>query len=170
MKVTIITREYPPNVYGGAGVHAQNLSQELSKLMEVEVRCFGNQDWQKNNLRVKGYKPLEKLKEIPDKKFVPALDTLSTDLSILKDRIDSAVVHTHTWYASFAGYLAKMLYGIPLVVTCHSLEPLRPWKLDQLGRGYYLSTWVEKLAIESADKIVAVSQMMKEDIMKYFNV
>lgn len=170
MKVTIITREYPPNVYGGAGVHVYNLSRELSKLMEVEVRCFGDQDWQENNLKVKGYKPMEKLKEIPGVNFTSALDTLSTDISILKDRIDSAIVHTHTWYASYAGYLAKMLYGIPLVVTCHSLEPLRPWKQDQLGRGYYLSTWVEKLAIESADKIVAVSQMMKEDIMKYFNV
>lgn len=170
MKVTIITREYPPNVYGGAGVHVQNLSQELSKLMEVEVRCFGNQDWQKHNLKVKGYKPLEKLKEIPDKKFMPVLDTFSTNLSMLKDRLDSAIVHTHTWYASFTGYLAKILYGVPLVVTCHSLEPLRPWKQDQLGRGYYLSTWIEKLAIESADKIIAVSQMMKEDIMKYFNV
>lgn len=170
MKVTIITREYPPNVYGGAGVHVYNLSRELSKLMEVEVRCFGDQDWQENNLKVKGYKPMEKLKEISGMNFTSALDTLSTDISILKDRIDSAIVHTHTWYASYAGYLAKMLYGIPLVVTCHSLEPLRPWKQDQLGRGYYLSTWVEKLAIESADKIVAVSQMMKEDIMKYFNV
>ncbi len=169
MKVTMIAREYPPYVYGGAGVHLRYLSQELAKLMEVEVRCFGDQESQKGKLKVRGYQPWGRFKE-GKHRFTAALSTLSTDLSIVLDEIDSDIVHTHTWYASFAGYLAKMLYQVPLVVTCHSLEPLRPWKEDQLGRGYHLSAWTEKTALENADKIIAVSHTMKEDILRFFNV
>ena len=170
MKVTMIAREFPPYVYGGAGVHLKYLVQELTKLMEVEVRCFGDQDIKQENLKVKGYQPWNKLKEGGDRRLAGALSTLSVDLSVVQDVIDSDIVHTHTWYAAFAGYLAKLLYKVPLVVTCHSLEPLRPWKEEQLGRGYQLSSWVEKLAIEAADKIIGVSNTMKEDILKYFNV
>ncbi len=169
MKVTMIAREYPPYVYGGAGVHLRYLSQELAKLMEVEVRCFGDQESRVGNLKVKGYEPWERFKE-GKHRFTEALKYLSIDLSLLLDEIDSDIVHTHTWYASFAGYLAKMLYQVPLVVTCHSLEPLRPWKEDQLGKGYRLSSWVEKIAIENADRIIAVSHTMKEDILRFFNV
>jgi len=168
MKVTMIAREYPPNVYGGAGVHLRYLVQELRKIISVEVRCFGEQDVKEKDFRVKGYQAWKRL--ISDPKISKALQTISTDLSIVDDCINSDIVHTHTWYASFAGYLVKMLYDIPLVVTCHSLEPLRPWKEEQLGSGYKLSSWVEKLAIESADRVIAVSKMMKKDITKYFNI
>jgi len=169
MKVTLITREYPPFIYGGAGQHVKYLSQELSKLMRVDVRCFGDQAADEMNRRVRGYKPWEKLKD--RQKFSAALETLSVNLLSLSDDFDSDVVHTHTWYAHFAGLLAKMLYRVPFVLTCHSLEPLRPWKDAQLGAGgYRLSTWMEKVAIESADRIVAVSNDMKRDILNHFNV
>jgi len=170
MKTTIITREYPPYVYGGAGRHVENLSKELANLIDVEVRCFGDQNLQKGRLVVKGYKGWEKLKNQTKEKFIGALDTISTDLTIVADKIDSDIVHTHTWYASYAGYLTKILYKIPFVITCHSLEPLRPWKQEQLGNGYFLSTELEKIGIESADKIIAVSKMMKQDIIQNFNV
>jgi len=136
--------------------------------MSVEVRCFGGQDVKEKDFIVKGYQSWERLDGDP--KISKALQTISTDLSIVDNCINSDIVHTHTWYASFAGYLAKMLYDIPLVVTCHSLEPLRPWKEEQLGAGYKLSSWVEKLAIESADRVIAVSNMMKNDILKFFDI
>ncbi|MBU2567835.1 MAG: glycogen synthase [Elusimicrobia bacterium] len=167
MKVTMLAREYPPYVYGGAGVHLKYLSQELSKIMDVEVRCFGDQDAPGESLKAKGYGGWEKLK---GKKFSPALQTLSTNLLSVLDDFNSDVVHTHTWYGHFGGLLAKILYNVPFVATCHSLEPLRPWKEDQLGRGYQLSTWVEKIGIESADRVIGVSGLMKQDIVKYFNV
>ena len=168
MKVTMIAREFPPNVYGGAGVHLRYLVQELRKMISVEVRCIGEQNVNEKNFSVKGYQTWKSL--TGDPQISKALQTIATDLSIVNDFLDSDIVHTHTWYASFAGYLAKMLYSKPLVVTCHSLEPLRPWKEEQLGSGYKLSSWVEKLAIESADRIIAVSNMMKDDILKYFDI
>jgi glycogen synthase len=169
MKVTMIAREYPPYVYGGAGVHLKYLAKELSGIMNVEVRCFGDQNISEGNLKVKGYnykKPDSKTEGL----FAAALETFSVDLSIVREKIDSDVVHTHTWYAHFAGYLAKKLYNIPFIAVSHSLEPLRPWKKDQLGTGYDLSSWAEKTGIEGADKVIAVSGMMKEDIIKFFNV
>jgi alpha-maltose-1-phosphate synthase len=169
MKVTLFTREYPPFVYGGAGIHVKFLSKELQKLMEVDVRCFGDQDVAEKNLRVRGYKPWEKLKD--RQKFSAVLETLSVNLLSLCDDFDSDVVHSHTWYGHYAGLLAKNLYQVPFVATCHSLEPLRHWKGEQLSPGgYQLSTWAEKVAVEGADKIIAVSTDMKADILKYFNV
>ncbi len=170
MKVTFIAKEYPPYIYGGAGVHLKYLSQELSKFIEVEVRCFGDQYISVDNLVVKGYKGWEKLKCEHEPKFNAAFDTISTNLLMVCDKIDSDIVHTHTWYGHFAGFLAKLLYKIPLVCTCHSLEPLRPWKQDQLGQAYYLSSWLEKVGIESADMVIAVSRTTKNDILKYFNI
>jgi starch synthase len=168
MKVTMMTREYPPYVYGGAGVHVRYLSQELSKLMAVEIRCIGDQDITSHQLRVRGYMPRDALQS--GQQFAPALETLSVNLLSVGDSVDSDLVHTHTWYGHFAGFLIKTLYGIPLVATCHSLEPVRPWKEDHLGRGYHLSSWTEKVGIENADRVIAVSQSMKEDILKYFSV
>lgn len=168
MKVTQFTREYPPHIYGGAGVHIKFLARELSKLMDVDVRCFGAQAEAGGSLSVQGYQPWAALKS--GQKFTPVLETLSVNLLSQVADLKTDVVHTHTWYAHFAGILAKQLYGVPLVVTCHSLEPLRPWKEEQLGRGYQLSAWIEKTAIESADKVVAVSQQMKDDILKHFDV
>ncbi|MDD5687120.1 MAG: glycogen synthase [Elusimicrobia bacterium] len=167
MKVTMMAKEYPPYVYGGAGVHLRYLAQELSKIMEVEVRCFGDQKIDEKTLKAIGYKGWEKLK---GKKFSPTLETMSTNLISVLEDINSDVVHTHTWYGHFGGLLAKILYNIPFVATCHSLEPLRPWKEDQLGRGYQLSAWIEKICIESADKIIGVSGLMKQDILKYFTI
>jgi alpha-maltose-1-phosphate synthase len=168
MKVTIISKEYPPHVYGGAGVHVKFLTRELARNMEVEVRCFGEQKSQEGNLTVKGYRAWDRMYEGDETRFNSTLGTFSTDLSLVRDRIDGDCVHCHTWYASLAGYWAKELYNIPLVCTVHSLEPLRPWKEEQLGRSFWLSTWAEKLALERADRVVAVSKGSKEDILKHF--
>jgi len=170
MKVTMIAREYPPNVYGGAGVHLRELSRCLSKLMDVEVRCFGDVNSRTPHLRIRGYMPWEDLDCAFQPKFNSIFNTLSTNLAMICEEIDSQIVHTHTWYGHFAGYLAKVLYAVPFVATCHSLEPLRPWKVDQMGKGYEVSTWMEKTGIEGADKVIAVSKIMKEDILKYFAV
>ncbi|MDX9722432.1 MAG: glycogen synthase [Myxococcota bacterium] len=170
MKVTIVTKEYPPYVYGGAGVHVKFLARELAKLMDVEVRAFGDQDVDDGSLKVRGYKGWPRMKEGGDPRHTGALDTFATDLAVIRDIMDSNIVHTHTWYASLAGYMAKLLYNVPLVATVHSLEPLRPWKEEQLGRAYHLSTWAEKLALENADRVVAVSKHTRADILKHFDV
>lgn len=171
MKTLFLTREYPPHVYGGAGVHVEYLSEELSKLMDVEVRSFGDQDAALNaHLTVKGYPFAVGSFAQVDKKLSGALDTLETNLATLHAPVDADVVHVHTWYAHFGGVLARLLYGIPLVLTVHSLEPLRPWKREQLGRGYDLSSWIERTAIEMADAIVAVSEGTREDVLAHFDV
>ncbi|MCO6457082.1 MAG: glycogen synthase [Pirellulaceae bacterium] len=170
MKALFLTREYPPYVYGGAGVHVEYLSEELARLMEVEVRSFGDQDVAHDHLKIKGYPFVGPAFERIDKRLKGALDTLETNLVTLTDPVDADVVHCHTWYSHFAGILTKLSYGIPLVVTTHSLEPLRPWKREQLGRGYDLSSWVEKTAIEMADAVIAVSRETKADIVRLFDV
>ncbi|EGD53176.1 glycogen synthase [Thermoanaerobacter ethanolicus JW 200] len=170
LKVTMFTNEYPPNIYGGAGVHVDYLVRELSKLMEVDVRCFGDQDYTADNLKVRGYKQWDKLKENSDPRYQKILGPFSIDLAMVKDEIDSDILHCHTWYTFMAGFLAKKLYDKPLVVTVHSLEPLRPWKEEQLGNGYKLSSWMERTGIEAADRVIAVSQGSKEDILKYYNI
>ena len=170
MKVTFITKEYPPNVYGGAGVHIRELARCLAKIMEVDVRCFGDQHMDRGNLRVTGYQPEPKLHCADQQKLDSLFNTSLTDLLSWRDRIDADVVHTHTWYAHLAGFLASKLYRVPYVATSHSLEPLRPWKVDQLAEGYYVSAWIEKVGLENADRVVAVSRMMKEDIINNFKV
>ncbi len=170
MKSLFITKEYPPHVYGGAGVHVKFLTRELAKKMAVEVRCFGEQQSEEPNLKVRGYQTWDRMWEGTDPRFNSTLGTFSTDLSVVRDHVDADLVHTHTWYASLAGYFAKVLYNIPLVCTVHSLEPLRPWKEEQLGRSFYLSSFAEKLALENADRVVAVSKHAREDILKHFNV
>jgi len=170
MKALFYTREYPPYVYGGAGVHVEYLATELAKLMEVEVRCFGDQDKISKNLVVKGFPYDNPIFDHSDDKLKAVFKTLSTCIEMNADTTDADVVHCHTWYAQFAGIITKLSYGIPLVITTHSLEPLRPWKREQLGRGYDASSWVEKTAIEMADAIIAVSKETKEDVLKYFNV
>ena len=170
MKVLFYTREFPPYVYGGAGVHVEYLAAELAKLMEVEVRSFGDQDEKTGNLTIKGF-PFENAAfDNTNEKLKAVLKTLNTCIQMNADNIDADIVHCHTWYAQFAGIIAKLCYGIPLVITTHSLEPLRPWKREQLGRGYDASSWVEKTAIEMADAIIAVSNETKEDVLKYFDV
>jgi glycogen synthase len=170
MKALFYTREFPPYVYGGAGVHVEYLATELAKLMEIDVRCFGDQDEKDGNLSVKGF-PFENTAfDNSNDKLKAVFKTLSTCIQMNADEVDADIVHCHTWYAQFAGIVAKLCYGIPLVITTHSLEPLRPWKREQLGRGYDASSWVEKTAIEMADAIIAVSEETKVDVLNNFNV
>ncbi|MEP7268585.1 MAG: glycogen synthase [Saprospiraceae bacterium] len=170
MKVIFYTREYPPNVYGGAGVHVEYLAKELSRFMEVEVRCFGDQDSTDEHLRILGFNS-DFLPTINTKsELSPIFKTLNTCIQMNGGVMNADLVHCHTWYAQFAGILSKLCYGTPLIVTTHSLEPLRPWKREQLGRGYDASSWIEKTAIEMADAVIAVSQETKLDVLRHFDL
>jgi len=170
MKALFYTREFPPYVYGGAGVHVEYLASELAKLMELEVRSFGDQDEKDGNLTVKGFPYDNPVFDKTDDQLKAVLKTLSTCIHMNADEVNADVVHCHTWYAHFAGIVAKLCYGIPLVITTHSLEPLRPWKREQLGRGYDASSWIEKTALEMADALIAVSEETKDDVLKHFDV
>ncbi|RUA07355.1 MAG: glycogen synthase [Flavobacteriia bacterium] len=170
MKVIFYTKEFPPYVYGGAGVVVEYLAAELAKIMDIEVRSFGDQDEKSEHLTVKGYPFDNPVFENTDSKLKAVMNSLSTCLHMNADKVDADVVHCHTWYAQFAGIIAKLTYGVPLVITTHSLEPLRPWKREQLGRGYDASSWIEKTAIEMADAVIAVSKETKEDVLKYFDI
>jgi glycogen synthase len=170
MKALLLTREYPPHIYGGAGVVVDQLTRALKRRMGVEVRCFGERPPTDDGVTVRGYTPWERLKAGTDgqPRFAPALETLSIGLAMARDHVDADVVHAHTWYADMGGLWIRTLYRIPLIVTLHSMEPLRPWKADQLGSGYLLSTWIEKTAVEAADRVIAVSAKMREDILAHF--
>ena len=164
MRAALISREYPPEVYGGAGVHIEFLVRELRKLIDVEVHCFGAD---RDEPGVHAYRTPAALAGVN-----PALATLGVDLEMTAGLAAGGpiadVVHSHTWYANLAGYLASMLYDIPHVVTAHSLEPLRPWKAEQLGGGYRLSSWAERSAYEAAAAVVAVSNGMRTDILSAY--
>ena len=175
MRVLLTTNEYPPYVYGGAGVHVEYLSRELAKLTPVEVRSFHDQTIDEGQLRVRGIKMDTTHFAGCPQSFVSPLKALSTCLSFVGQGIsdldgNAEIIHCHTWYAHFSGILAKILYNIPMVITVHSLEPLRPWKRDQLGHGYDLSRWIEKTALETADTIIAVSRSTRDDILRLFDV
>jgi alpha-maltose-1-phosphate synthase len=169
-KVVLFSKEYPPYVYGGAGVHVEYLSRALAKRIEVEVRCFGDQEITAANPAVHGYAEWLEAKEHTDPRFVGAVDAFARSLAMAKDRLDADVVHCHTWYTDMGGVLASKLWNVPYVLTIHSLEPLRPWKVEQLGNGYHLSAWMERMAIEQADAIVAVSRETREDLLRLFDV
>ncbi|MEU3949502.1 glycogen synthase [Streptomyces sp. NPDC029526] len=159
MRVGLLTREYPPDVYGGAGVHVEFLAGELRSLVDLEVHCWGEG-------RAEGvtrHRPWPVLDGAND-----ALRTFSVDLAMAAALEGRDLVHSHTWYANLGGHLAKLLHGIPHVATAHSLEPLRPWKAEQLGGGYALSSWAERTALEAADAVVAVSGAMREDILSCY--
>ena len=169
MKPLLLTKEYPPNIYGGAGIHVQYLSRELSKLCDVEVRCFGDQLEKELNPIVYGadtdrsnYTAPEKLKSI--------FSALQICLEFNTRNIDADVVHLHTWYSHFGGILAHLNYGLPMALTVHSLEPMRPWKREQLAGGYDFTLWLEKTAVEMADAVIAVSNETKENILRLFDV
>jgi alpha-maltose-1-phosphate synthase len=163
-----MTREYPPNVYGGAGVHVEYLSRELAKTIEVEVHCWGKQFLDEGNLHVRGAEPWSEITEGTSEKYKTALETLSLNLAQMKSLATIDVVHTHTWYVAMAGFLAKKLFNVPFVLTTHSLEPLRAWKAEQLGSGYAMSSWMERTAILDADAVIAVSKGTKEDILRAY--
>jgi alpha-maltose-1-phosphate synthase len=169
MKALFLTNEYPPNIYGGAGVHVDYLSRELAKIMDVEVRCFGDQQVHQPHLTVKGFGVETSAFHSP-KNLNSVFGAIRRCTDFNTAGIDADVVHCHTWYSHFGGILAKLNYNIPMVLTVHSLEPLRPWKREQLGHGYDCSTWLEKTATEMADAVVAVSEGTKTDILRLFNV
>jgi alpha-maltose-1-phosphate synthase len=168
LRVGLFTREYPPQVYGGAGVHVDYLSRELAKQIEVEVHCWGPQHSDEGMLHVRGAEPWAEISNGTEARFKGALEALSLNLTQIKDLRGIDVVHTHTWYVSMAGYLARKLYGAPFVMTTHSLEPLRAWKAEQLGSGYAMSSWMERTAILDADAIIAVSAGTKADIRRAY--
>ncbi|WP_338017791.1 glycogen synthase [Streptomyces adustus] len=159
MRVGLLTREYPPDVYGGAGVHVEFLARELRPLVDLDVHCWG-EGRTDGVTRHRSWSALDGAND--------ALRTFSTDLSIAAAAEGRELVHSHTWYANLAGHFAKLLYGIPHVLTAHSLEPLRPWKAEQLGGGYALSSWAERTAVEGADAVIAVSGAMREDILSCY--
>ena len=140
-KVALFSKEYPPTIYGGAGVHVEYLSLALARRLQVEVRCFGDQSVRDGNLTVRGYPQWEETAQGTDPRFVGAIDAFARSLAMAKDELDAQLVHCHTWYTDMGGLLAAQLWGIPSVLTIHSLEPLRPWKVEQLGRAYHLSAW-----------------------------
>jgi alpha-maltose-1-phosphate synthase len=157
VRIGLLTREFPPEVYGGAGVHVEFLVPRLRELIDVDVHCFGGP---RSGAGVHSHNPAPGLEHANQ-----ALRTLSADLSMTAavDGVD--LVHSHTWYANHAGHLSKLLHDVPHVVTAHSLEPRRPWKAEQLGGGYRLSSWVERTAYESADAVIAVSEGMRADVL-----
>src|SRR6516165_3447527 len=168
VRVGLFTKEYPRQVYGGAGVHVDYLSRELAKEIAVEVHCWGPQNSDDANLHVRGAEPWTEITDGTEGKFKGALEALSLNLTQVKALQGIDVVHTHTWYVSMAGYLAKKLYGVPFVLTTHSLEPLRAWKSEQLGSGYAMSSWMERTAILDADAVIAVSEGTKQDIQRAY--
>jgi alpha-maltose-1-phosphate synthase len=165
VRVALLSREYPPDVYGGAGVHVEYLARELTRLVELEVHCFGapRPPGPPGSPRVVAHPTWEALHGTA--RHLGALRTVATDLSIAAAVEEAELVHSHTWYANLAGHLAKLLYGIPHVVSVHSLEPLRPWKAEQLGGGYQVSRFCEQTALEAADRVIAVSAGMAADIL-----
>jgi glycogen synthase len=173
VRIAILTNEYPPYVYGGAGVHVEYLTRELTALGHaedtVQVLCFGDQHIHENGLRVDG---VGKLQQPPpsDPRFAKLLDTLGQDLVMGGRLTDVDIVHCHTWYTHFAGCLVRALQGVPLVLTTHSLEPHRPWKVEQLGNAYHASTWIERTAYKTADGVVAVSGAMRQDVHELYGV
>ena len=158
MKVGLVTKEWPPFIYGGAGVHVKYLAKSLRELVEVDVHCFGED------------RPDATAYELTPAEIQlnPAMQALITDAQIASNLEGVDIVHSHTWYANMAGHWAKILYKIPHVISAHSLEPDRPWKEEQIGGGYRISSWAEKTAYESADAIIAVSQGMRRDVLKAY--
>jgi alpha-maltose-1-phosphate synthase len=165
MRVALLSREYPPEVYGGAGVHVEYLARGLAHLVDLEVHCFGapRPAGPPGSPRVTAHPTWSAL--AGDARELGALRTVATDLSIAAAVTGNDLVHSHTWYANLAGHLAKLLYGIPHVVSVHSLEPLRPWKVEQLGGGYHVSRFCERTALEAADRVIAVSSGMAADVI-----
>ena len=176
MKALQVTREYPPHVYGGAGVVVTELTKALKQRIEVEVRAWDEGSPVdgvsiEDGVPVRRYSPWDRVRKGEDgPRFAGSLETLSVALAAARDETDADIVHAHTWYADMGAMWISMLADIPLVVTLHSMEPLRPWKRDQLGTGYDISSWIEKTVVEAADRVIAVSNLMREDILEHYDV
>jgi starch synthase len=169
VRALILTNEFPPDIYGGAGVHVDELTRHLRRFIELDIRTFGTATGEEPGWLVKGYPPAHDVAGA-NEQLRPVLAALSRDISMVADPVDADVVHVHTWYTHLAGLLARSAYGIPLVLTVHSLEPLRPWKREQLGGGYDVSAWVERTAIQAADAVVAVSRGTRLDVLRLFDI
>ena len=173
MRIAILTNEYPPNIYGGAGVHVEYLTRELSKVEDgnhtLEILCFGDQQVREGNVSVQGVKPVNTI-PYQDPRHARFQDTMLRNLEMAGLLGDVDVVHCHTWYTHLAGCLVKQLTGARLVLTTHSLEPHRPWKVEQLGTAYQASSWVERTAYENADGVIAVSASMRDDVHDLYGV
>ncbi len=172
MKIILLTNEYPPHIYGGAGVHVEYLSRELARLEggrhEIHIFCFGEQREHSGNVTVEGFRALDfPARELRHPKL---LDTLFRNILMTGSVKEADLVHCHTWYTHLAGCLIKQILGIPLAITTHSLEPQRPWKVEQLGSAYAASTWLEKTAYENADGVIAVSQSMKTAVHDLYHI
>lgn len=164
MRVDILSKEFPPDIYGGAGVHVAELSRVLAPLVDLNVRCFGApRDPDFHGATVKAYPVPEELAAANG-----AIQTLGVDLDMVGDVSGADLVHSHTWYANMGGHLSSLMYDIPHVLSAHSLEPLRPWKAEQLGGGYRVSSFAEKTAYEAAAAIIAVSDGMRDDILRSY--
>jgi glycogen synthase len=169
MRALILTNEFPPSIYGGAGVHVAELTRHLAPLIELDIRTFGEHHDDAPGRRVRGY-PVAHDLATADGRLRPMLAALSRDIGFVADPVLADVVHCHTWYTHLAGLLVQLAYRIPLVVTVHSLEPLRPWKREQLGGGYDVSAWIERTALSAADAVIAVSQETRQDVLRHFDV
>jgi alpha-maltose-1-phosphate synthase len=169
VRALILTNEFPPEIYGGAGVHVDELTRHLRPLIELDIRTFGSRSEEADGWRVRGYPSAHDLSQA-DEPLAPMLSALSRGVGMVVDPVRADVIHVHTWYTHLAGLLARHAYGIPMALTVHSLEPLRPWKREQLGGGYEVSSWVERTAIESADAVVAVSNETRVDVLRLFEV
>lgn len=173
MNIVIVTREYPPHTYGGAGVHVEYLTRELARAENhahtIHVLCFGDQQQTHDNLIVRGIEP-DFVPPFQDARHKAFMQTLLTDVVIAGSVKQADIVHGHTWYSHLAGCLLRQLTGSPLVLTTHSLEPHRPWKVEQLGTAYHGSSWIEKTAYENCDGVIAVSKSMKDDVQQLYGV
>lgn len=170
MKIALFSNEFPPNIYGGAGVHIDFLSQELAKLGSVEVRCFGSQSENISNMHVLGITSSLTKMEDPNNSHIKMFHNLSKNVEMAQATPDADIIHCHTWYTHLAGVFSRELLQVPLILTTHSLETHRPWKVEQLGNGYFLSRWIEQQAYTTADGVIAVSEQMKHDVIEAYGV
>jgi len=165
----MLTNEFPPSVYGGAGVHVEELANALRGRVDLDIRTFGDQQHDEPGWRVRGYSSTAELSGVAET-LRPVFGAFSRNLAMAADPPTADLVHCHTWYTHLGGLVMGQAYGLPLVVTVHSLEPLRPWKREQLGSGYDASAWIERQALEQADAVIAVSDAAREDVLKHFTV
>ena len=170
MKIALYSNEFPPNIYGGAGVHIDFLSKELAQLGDVEVRCFGNQSEELDGMNVIGIQASLNKMEDAANPHLKMFHNLSRNVEMSQNTLQADIIHCHTWYTHLAGIFSRELLQVPLILTTHSLETHRPWKVEQLGNGYFLSRWIENHAYNTADGVIAVSQQMKTDVVEAYGI
>ncbi|WP_281323382.1 glycogen synthase [Flavobacterium aestivum] len=170
MKIALYSNEFPPNIYGGAGVHIDFLSQELAKLTQVEVKCFGDQNEDKGSMHIEGINSCLNKSDDPENEHIKMFHNLSRNVEMAQATPDADIIHCHTWYTHLAGVFSRELLQVPLILTAHSLETHRPWKYEQLGNGYFMSRWLEANAYKTADGVIAVSEQMKKDVIEAYGV